>query len=109
MRMLALSSPPIGAATTVHYTARIPDDLKHGEWVGWPFDPTLADRSVPQLVDAHHLLRLRVAQDAIGSEREQRVARVDVATGQHEGRVVLVHGQAAQPAYEARLRALRRR
>ena len=50
--MLALSSPPIGVATTVHYTARIPDDLKHGEWVGWPFDPTLADRSLPQLVDA---------------------------------------------------------
>ena len=67
------------------------------------------EERLPQLVDAHHLLRLRVAQDAIGSEREQRVAGVDVATGQHEGRVVLVHGQAAQPAHEAGLRALRRR
>lgn len=35
------------ATTTVHYTAAIPAHKKHGEYVGFPVNPVLADVSLP--------------------------------------------------------------
>ena len=36
---------------TVHYTAKLPDHVEHGEYVGFSADPTLHDPQLPTLVD----------------------------------------------------------
>ena len=50
---------------TVHYTAPLPVPLKHGEYVGFLADPTLADPSLPQLFDSRVEREVRV-QNARG-------------------------------------------
>lgn len=63
--MMSLADGAATTPVTVHYTARVPDGVRHGEYVGFTADPTLADPSLPLLVDARTPRRVQM-RDARG-------------------------------------------